>query len=100
MNRDSRFLTSRNRHSTICYWVSFWASCAYVICESSLGVPRQLEASCEDSVVELLGVPLADDEPVGVDDEEVGDARVRLQRSRQHHRPDLDVLLGKSVVIF
>ena len=53
---------------------------------------ESLEASGEHAVVELLRVPLADDESVGVEDEEVGDARVRLQRRRQHHGADLDVL--------
>lgn len=60
--------------------------------EAHLGVLGELESAGQHSVVQFLRVPFSDDESVRVDDEEIGDARVRLQRRGEHHGADLDVL--------
>ena len=58
-----------------------------------------MELCCHQSVIELFGVPLPDDEPVGVDNEEVSHVIIWEEVGPQHYHSDLEVVILTSLTL-
>ena len=50
-----------------------------------------LKLRCHQAIVELLGVPLPDDEAIRINDEEVGNIVIREQIRLQHDHANLKI---------
>ena len=58
-----------------------------------------MKLCCHQSIIELFGVPLPDDEPVRVDNEEVSHIIIREEVSPQHYHSDLEVIILTSLTL-
>ena len=57
-----------------------------------------LELCRHEAVVELLGVPLPDDEAIRIDDEEVGHIVIREQIRLQHDHANLKIRFYDKII--